>query len=322
MDTPAAADFIVCTYNNLDRIEATLAAIEAQTLPSTTCTVVDNRSTDGTPDLVRQRFPQVRVITKTVNSGPAGSRNIGAAAGRAPYIVFVDSDVVLPPDWAERQIAFLRARPNAGIACGKLLFSARRDTIQSAYGAINRIAVGWDGGTGVPADGLAQERRCIWTTTAALIVRREVMERIGGFDEVMFAYHEDLDFGWRASIAGYDVVYNPDARALHDLHGTMNGRTMGSGITFHLCKNRLRAALVNYETASAIRYVPVYLALTMLDMLRGEAYVKAKALAWNVKHLPGTLRRRRVVQKLRRVRDRELWPLFERGFRGPGRRNG
>src|SRR5262250_2301978 len=116
-------DFVVCTWNNRDIIGQTLDGIARQTVRDFTCTVVDDCSTDGTPDFIREHYPWVEVVGKEENSGLAPSRNIGLERARGDYVIFMDSDVILEPDWAEQQIRLLDARPHIGIACGKLLYS-------------------------------------------------------------------------------------------------------------------------------------------------------------------------------------------------------
>lgn len=311
-------DFIICTRNNREVIPTTLRSVAAQTITDFTCTVVDGLSTDGTPELIREQYPWVHVIRKQVDSGPAASRNIGVASTSSKFIVFLDSDVELAPNWTEAQIAFLET--GFAIASGKLLYAGKPTMLCSSYGAINRYTVSWDGGVNCPSEAFATPRRCIWATTAAVVVRREVLDTIGGFDEAMFAFHEDSDFGWRASLSGFRVAFNPAAVALHHIHSTMNWQTMGAPrITYLAYRNRLRSALKNYETWHIFRHVGFYLLLAIADAVRkGPRKAKLLSIAWNVRHLGNTLRRRREVQSRRVVRDRDLWFMFERGFRGPG----
>jgi GT2 family glycosyltransferase len=318
MNRSPRVSFVVCTRNNRDVIAETLGSLAGQTLGHLDCTVVDGCSDDGTPDLVRARFPRYEVLVKDTDSGPAASRNLGMARSRTEIVVLVDSDVSLCPDWVEKQVAFMD-REAVDVACGKLVYASEPGTLNAAYGAMNRYAVAWDGGVGRPATELGEARRCLWTVTAAMALRRRVFEDMGGFDEDMFAFHEDSDFGWRANLFGYRAAFNPEVTAYHRQHSTMNRRTMGERIVHLVCRNRVRSALVNYEAGNAARYLGAYLALATLDAVgRGPRKPKLNALLWNLRHLRGTLERRRFVQSRRRVPDRELWPLFEPGVRGPG----
>ncbi len=310
---------VVCARNNRSIIGDTLSAIGRQTIGQVACTLVDGVSTDGTPALVRERFPWVDVIVKERDSGPAASRNIGMRACASPYIVFVDSDVRLAPDWIDRQVAFLQCRQNAAMACGKLVYASAPETLHAAYGAMNRIGVAWNGGIGRRASEFNAPRRCLWLVTAAVIVRRSIFDRLGGFDERMFAYYEDTDLGWRANLFGYHAYFNPEAVALHEAHATLGQRSAVTRERYLVYRNRMRTLLVNYEAVNALRYLGAYVLLALVDaMLRPSRAAQLRAILWNVANLADSLRRRREIQSRRTVRDRDLWQFFDRGLRGPG----
>jgi GT2 family glycosyltransferase len=316
---PPLIDFVVSTRNNRAIIAETLEAIARQTIGRFTCTVVDGRSTDGTPDLVRDRFPWVCVIVKDSDNGPASSRNIGFGQGSATYAAFVDSDVVLDPEWVQRQLALMDSDPRIAILGGKLLHSEKPDTLYAAYGVMNRFSLGWDGGRAQPASAFDRVRECLWVNSSAMAVRRRAIEEIGGFDEAMFLGCEDSDLGWRANLLGWKVAFNPAASAVHKIHGTLDPATMGRRLVFLIWKNRLRSALVNFGPWSLCRYTAIFLVLSLADaMVRAPRKEKLAALRWNATHFGDTWSRRRWVQSRRKVADRSLWPLFRRGVTGPG----
>jgi len=312
-------DYVVCTWNNREIVGSTLEGIARQTLKAASCTVVDDCSTDGTRAFVRENFPWVRVVKKERNSGPSPSRNIGLEQGRGEYVVFMDSDVSLEPDWAEQQVRLMESDTRIGVACGKLLYSPMPQILYGAYGTMNRYGVAFDGGMREPAERFRDPQRCLWANTTALMARRSMTDRMGGFDGAMFTMFEDTDFGWRANLFGYHVVFNPAAVAVHQVHGTLNPAKMNRRLVYLVWRNRLRSVLVNYQAVNVVRYVAPFAVLSLADaIVYGPAREKLSALWWNVKMLPDTLKRRRFVQRGRTVRDRELWPLFEGRMRGPG----
>jgi GT2 family glycosyltransferase len=326
MDTPVITgsnnyDVVICARNNAKIIGATLDHVAHQALAPARCTVVDGRSTDGTPEAVRASFPGAEVIIKDKDDGPASSRNIGAHAGTSEFILFLDSDVALDPSWAEEQINFLRLNPACAVACGQLVYASEPERVYATYGAINRYGVAWEIGRGAQIGSIGEKQSCLWCATAAMLMRREVFHEIGEFDAVMFAFHEDSDIGWRANLFGYSVCYNPAAIAKHDVHGTMTPGTMGSRIALLGYRNRFRSALINYEWPQIFRYVLSHLGLFLAQTLyRGPRVARLRAVGWNIVNLRDTLRRRRFVQAGRRRMDSDLWPLFERGLSGPGYR--
>jgi GT2 family glycosyltransferase len=309
--------FSVCTHNDRDIIRATLDAIAGQGGDAWSCTVVDGCSVDGTVAEVRASHPDVTVIEKSEDSGPAASRNIGMTFCRSPYLVLLDSDVRLQPGWVAAQMAFLEENPDVGIVGGKLLLDSRPEVIDTVRGGLNRIGVAWDVGRGEAADTFDSPQRCMWLSTSAIMLRRSAVEAVGDFDEVLFAYHDDVDFGWRANVAGVGVAFNPRAEARHLTHGTFDKRVIGRRITYLLWRNRLRSMLVNYEAKNLVRYVPlhIFLSLPIIAVKPHRAQILA-ALWWNIVNIGNTWQRRATVQRRRKVKDSMLWPLFDETLRG------
>jgi GT2 family glycosyltransferase len=278
-------DFVVCTRNNRDIVGTTLECIAAQTVRGCTCTVVDGQSADGTPDLVRQKFPQIRLVCKSGDTGPSNSRNIGLGKGTAEWIAFIDSDVRLDSRWAESQLKAAAADPRIGMAGSKLLFSRNTELLYAAYGVMSRYGIGWDGGRAEPAREFTEIRRCLWVNSSAMFVRRKLIDQIGGFDDAMFLGGEDADIGWRANLFGWHVVSNPNAVAVHDVHGTLDPKAMSRHLVHLIWRNRLRSAFINYETSNIFRYTSIFLMLSLADsILRPPRKEKISALLWNLAH--------------------------------------
>ncbi|MCX6623453.1 MAG: glycosyltransferase [Acidobacteria bacterium] len=324
-------DFVVCTRNDQASVGATLDSIAGQTVRPITCTIVDALSSDGTVEFVRERYPWVRTHIKQTDSGPADSRNIGQSFGSAEFVAFLDSDVTLSADWAAAQIALLRSRPTIGMAGGKLLYPPLPDTLYSAHGVMSCYGVGWDGGRAQPSASFVEVVRCVWVNSAAMFVRRSLLERMGGFDVQMYLGCEDSDIGWRANLFGAEVVFNPKATAEHHMHGAKDASVINTAAApgfrseamtsrlYYIWRNRLRSILVNYEVGSLVRYTVPYLAMSIADAaLKPPRAMKWRALWWNVAQLRDTLARRTCVQSHRTVRDREIRPLFCSALRGPG----
>lgn len=318
MDHVPRLTFVVPTRNNRGIIGNTLGSIARQSCGDYECLVIDGVSTDGTREYLQEQFPWVKVIRKDSDSGPAASRSIGMRRSRSPFVALIDSDVQLHPSWAAEQLNIMEHDPAVGISGSRLLYRARPEVLYASFGAMNRYGVSWDGGQGEAAEEHQEIRRCLWCNTSAVMVRREAIEIAGTFDDSMFAVHEDSDFGWRVNISGFDVIYNPRAVATHDVHGTFDPERQTELFTYLLRRNRLRSLLVNYELASIFRYVLPYVALSIIELFPGpRRWSKLKGLLSNLLHLPETLQRRHSVQKIRKVKDSALWPLFQPGLRGP-----
>ncbi len=307
--------FIIPTRNRCELLDHVVAALSSQTAAARIAEIiiVDNCSTDDTEGHVRALAARsslpLRYHRMAVDRGPACSRNAGARQASTPFISFVDSDVCLNPDWLEIALRTLEADPAVGVIGTKLLYFSSPDRVNSFGGQIGLIGLAWDHAEAGHAADVQQPLDCLWAPTAAVLMRREVFELAGGFDERFYLFYEDSDLGWRINLLGYRCRCLPDAVAVHRV-GDGSG-PLPDYLMFHQCKNRLRSLIKNYGAGNLARYLPAYLGYASLDSLvRGPRLPKLKALFWNLARLPETLRERRRVQAHRRVSDGRLRPLF------------
>ena len=211
-------DVVIVTWNGRQRLGPCLEHLARQTAPHRVI-VVDNASTDGTPEMVRERHPEVDVIEMDENVGFGRGVNAGAAAGQGDAIVLVNDDVEIDETCLEALLAPLGQDPAVGMVAGLTTipgsglvdgFGIELDVTLAAY---NRLRGGPAGETpGVlagPSGGLAAYRRAAF-------------EEAGGFDERLFAYGEDVDLALRLRLAGWDAAAAPAARGVH-----LGGATIG-----------------------------------------------------------------------------------------------
>jgi GT2 family glycosyltransferase len=190
--------------------------------------VVDNASTDGTPQAIREHYPEVKLIQNEANLGFAKANNIGIAATRGDYVCLVNSDVVVPPGCLEKMVDFMKANPDIGLLGPKML-SPTGGVGQS----VNRLPTVWNylcfalglhslvpnsklfGGFLMAGYGYNKTEDVEVLTGWFWMVPRRALEQVGGLDERFFMYGEDLDWCYRFLKAGWRVVFFADAEALH-----------------------------------------------------------------------------------------------------------
>ena len=235
----ARTTFIVCTHNNKEIIDHVLSSIRQQSDTDWQAICVDDASTDGTADIIAGRYPFVQLIRQQTGQGPSINRNQAIVQSSSPYVAFLDSDVELEKDWLARTADYLDHHPDVGIVGGKLLYAANPGIINSYGGQIGRLGLAWDGYDGHDETTLTQSIDTLWVCSAAMLVRRSLLDEIGLFDETFFYGYEDSDIGWRGVLAGHRCVCLPDVKAHHRARTTIGG--MGERITFHFHKNRCRS---------------------------------------------------------------------------------
>ena len=242
---------IVVNWNGRAYLEGCLGSLLALNYPAFSVTVVDNASTDGSPELVKERFPQIELILSSDNLGYGGGANLALRKCRADVAVVLNTDIIVPPDWLMQLMAPMLADPQLGIAGCKLYYPGGR-SIQHAGGYITTPQA-WPGHYGLNDEDLGQHdaiRDVDYVIGAALAVKRSVWEQIGLFDEGYFLYYEDVDYCQRAQRAGFRVVYIPTAWLTH-----LESATTVKGSFAYLeqfSRGRWRFILKHYDPAQIL----------------------------------------------------------------------
>lgn len=235
---------IVCSLNGERVLPACLSSLSASEGIDFEIIVIDNGSSDSTPELVRRDFPNARLIQTGRNLGFAGGNNVGMQAARGEIFLLLNDDTEVPPDCLAKLCATFDADPKVG-AAGCKLFYPDRKTIQHAGGVI--FANGNTGHIGArePDTGqwdAAGERD--YVTGAALALRRSALEEVGLLDPGFFPiYFEETDLQRRLVRAGWRIWYEPRAWLVHH-----ESQTQGVGspkFIYNYTKNRLRFVALN-----------------------------------------------------------------------------
>lgn len=212
---------VIVTYNRIADICCCLESIQANTPEPHEFVFVDNASSDGTAEYLRERFGAEAVIANERNEGFLRAANRGMAAARGRYIVLLNNDTMVTSGWlAGLQRAAERSR-EVGITSGKIASPDGRIQLAGAYIAFDGSARMLGEGLALDDPSLAREREVCYVGGHCMLIKREVVEAIGFLDEAYgFGYHEDTDYCYRARRAGFRVVYTPDCLIHHQLFGT------------------------------------------------------------------------------------------------------
>ena len=220
---------IIVTWNSMRIVQECLESLEwhAQD-PSTEIIVVDNASSDGTPQLIREHFTWVKLLQNDTNLGFARANNIGIKLSTGKYIGLVNSDVVVPKGCLEKMIQYMGQHPDIGMLGPKMLLkdgsigqSCRRfPSVWNLFCralALDRLfkGSGFSGGF-LMTDFLSDRVMDVNVLTGWFwMVRREALDHVGLLDERFFMYGEDIDWSKRFHGAGWRVVFYPEAEAVH-----------------------------------------------------------------------------------------------------------
>jgi GT2 family glycosyltransferase len=303
MHADSALAVVVVCHDSAGEVGATLAALNEQLGPGDEVVIVDNASRDGTPDVVRAAAPQASVVESEENLGFAGGCHAGARASRAPLVLMLNPDAVPAPGCLDALRACAVERPDWG-AWQALVTMADGERVNTAGNVVHYLGFGWAGDLGrLTAEVDPRPREVGFCSGAALVVRREAWEALGGFDERYFMYGEDLDLSLRLRLAGWRVGIAPAARVAHDYEFIK-----GDYKWFYLERNRWWTLVGDYPGRLLALLAPGLLAFELALLVAawrgGWLRAKLRAQAAVVRSLPSMLRRRRAVQATRRVQPR------------------
>lgn len=220
---------VIASWNTRDFLEKCLEAVYTSINSlAMEVIVVDNASTDGSPEMVARRFPQARSICNEINLGFARASNQGIQTSHGRYVLLLNSDAFLAPGAAQIMVNFLDQHPNVGIAGAYLSFPD--GSPQPCFGPLPTLSSELASLLGL--DKLLSARRperkeSVLTgavSGACLMARRAMLDEIGLLDDSFFMFSEEVDLCTRAKKAGWQVVHLPGARALH-VGGGSTGQT-------------------------------------------------------------------------------------------------
>ena len=307
-DSDSPASVVIINYNGRPYLEELLGSLERQTRRPLETLLVDNASRDESLAYVRREFPWVRLLPQKRNLGFSRAANLAAEAARGTFLVLLNTDLRLEPDWLEELVAAAETDPTAAAVSSKLRLYDRPRRLNGVGGSMNRLGYTWDRGMGEEDRGqYDQSREVLFACAGAALFHRSRFREAGGFDPRFFMYHEDVDLCWRLWLRGFRVVTAPKAVAYHHLSGTTRE---DRGLLWREIlgeRHNLCALLKNYEGANLAR--ALWGLLTLRQPARRK-WAQLGNLAWNLRWLPETLKLRRRIQKERRVTDAQLKRLI------------
>jgi GT2 family glycosyltransferase len=224
---PPLVTVVVVNLNRRQLLDACLRSLGNQKGINFETIVVDNASTDGSPDLV-QRFKEsaaypILLIRNSVNRGFCGANNQGIKAARGQFIALLNNDAEAAPGWLEQLLDAFNRSPDVGMAASKILVWEDPRQIDKVGHLIWLDGQNRGRGSGEMDTGQYDlEEEVLWPDGAACMYRKSMLDEIGGFDEDLFAYGDDAELGLRARIAGWTCIYMPRAVVRHH-----RGTTLG-----------------------------------------------------------------------------------------------
>ena len=242
--TAPKVSVIIVNYNEKRLLEKCLESLFKVNYENFEVIIVDNNSTDETVEFVTKNYPSIIVIKLDSNKGYAEPNNIGAKIAKGNYLLFLNNDTVVTPNFISEMVQVLEADKKIAV-CQSLLLKPD-GSIDSSGDFIDNLGVVYNSKAKIN-----EIREISSARGASMLIRDDVFKKLNGFDEQFFVSFEDVDLCWRSWILGYRVLVIPKSVVYH-LGGTTI-KKMESHIAFHGFKNQLSMKITNFEAKFAIK---------------------------------------------------------------------
>lgn len=242
---------IIPNYNGKHFMEPCLASLKEQTCQDYKVLVIDNASTDGSLEYMKEHYPKIEVIALDKNYGFSKAVNVGIQHSTTPYVILLNNDTTVDPHYVEEMVKAIERSPRIFSVSSKMIQMYHPELIDSAGDLYTLLGWGVCRGTGRPVSNYTEADEIFTACAGAAIYRRSAFSKIGYFDENHFAYLEDIDIGYRAKIYGYKNTYCPTALVYHVGSGT-------SGSKYNSFKVKLSARnniYLNYKNMPILQLI-------------------------------------------------------------------
>jgi GT2 family glycosyltransferase len=289
--TARVSAVLVGYREELDDLRRAVASLRAQTVGVEQIVYVDQRAGDARAAAVQELDQDVTIVALGENAGYVKACRAGVAAATGDRVLFLNTDAAAAPDCLAHLAAALDDDPTAALAGAQILLPGGRE-VNAGDNPVHLTGIAWAGRWGeTPEDG--PPREVASASGAAILVRREAFEVLGGFTPGFFMYYDDVDFAWRAWLAGWRVLFVPWARVEHDYvfeKGDYKWRWLE--------RNRLWCVLAHFEARTLVLLAPLLIAIELAIVVGAVqgGWIRPKVAAW------GELWRSRAALRQRRAR--------------------
>ena len=299
---------IIVNWNNKDVIVECIQSLLDQNRNEIDIIVSDNGSKDDSVEFIRKCFPSIEIIENGENLGFGSAVNRGLGLAKGDYLLFLNSDLKLHSECVGELAKVLESDSNVGGTIPKILHINQQSTINSLGVLINYTGIAYPNLLGEKDPGYQEpfESAC----GGIFMLRREVYETVGGFDEDLFLYHEDHDLSWRIRLAGWHLKVAPQAIMYH--HYKFN-----KGVLKYYSseKNRLHILLKNMEIKTLALIFPALIIIEFSQWFHAVInkwfLLKIKSYIEILKLFPRILTKRKKIKFSRKVSDKEITRVYQ-----------
>lgn len=306
---------LVLNFNGKHHLEDCFQSLREQTRQDFEAILIDNASTDGSLEFMRQRFPEVRLLQMPANLGFCRAYNIALRQADAKWVFLLNNDTRLDKLCIERVWQAIESRPKVSVFALKMVSFDHPDRIDCAGLGFSKYGVSFDRGLSKPSNDPAytKDRLVFGGCGGAVVYRRSILDDVGLFDDDFEAYAEDVDLAFRMQLAGYICLYVSGAVVRHKRRATSRARL--DWVVYMTHRNMEYVLIKNMPTKLLRHCLPLHVAYVAMSMAKWSLWgyardtMRAKISVWRAW---ATLKRKRAeIQRQRRVSNDYIQSLFE-----------
>src|SRR5258708_1721280 len=317
---------IVLNWNGRKFLENCLDSLQKLTYNSIEIIVVDNNSKDGSVELVKEKYPKILLVENKENHGFAKGNNIGYEKSNGEYILILNNDTKVTPDFLDPLVKTFEKDSTIGCVQPQIRLLEDKEILDGAGAFLTSTGFLYHFGylKNKNKDIYNRQTEIFSAKGACMLLNRKAIEKVGLFDEDFFIFFEETDLCFRLWLSGFTVVYEPKSIIYH-----VGGADTTSSKSYQFerraylsLRNTFCSYLKNFGTLNLITILPIFiflelcLAIYYLFNLKVKLAISAtRALLWNARNIRKTLKKRKAVQhNLRTLSD---WELNRKIIRNP-----
>jgi GT2 family glycosyltransferase len=307
-DLAVRASIIIVSYNSVEKLLDCLRSVIAALPSDCELVVIDNASIEGNADAIATEFPMAVLVRSSINHGFGGGANRAAYKARGRFLVFLNPDTHVEQGWIDPLLAPLEApSSNVALTTPCILLAPDQRLVNTCGCDVHITGISLCRGLGKPREDCSAPAAVCAISGAAFAISKDLFETLGGFDEEMFMYMEDIDLSMRALLAGLTIEYVPESQVAHDYELRITPLKV-----FWQERNRYIMLLKTFRWPTLIVLLPSLVLAEVIGwgfvLLRDRSNLrnKLRAYTWIVANWRKVMRNRRAVQSMRSVSDREV----------------
>lgn len=300
---------VVLNYNGIHLLKEYFDSLFNQTLIPDEIIMLDNNSSDDSVSFVKKNYPKVTVIVNTTNDGTAAGSNRGFDHVTGDYVIFHSNDLKLEKNSVKALVDTIKSDKKIGIVTSVFLkYKPEKNgeyLVDNAGGIVDIFGFGMQKYPAVPVKDIPEIGEVFFSYGSSFIIASKLYKKLGGFDERFFTLNDDIDLSWRVRKLGYSIVYSKKSLVYHHGSATLGPLFQRSQKRYWSERNTIATLLKNHTPIMLIVNGSIYMLLLLAEMAYfiyrkkfDLFWADFKAILWNIKELPETIRRRIKVQQM------------------------